>query len=348
VTAETTTPGEEKQREDPVVDPTEGESAITDVGTPSEHASEVVAKREVATFGDPDPPPSREGVKRVLIFLNEVAGGRKMLTACRELSGAGAEYFAVVAPQNLPIVGQLVDVEERRGAAQSRVDVTQSVLREFGIASEGAVMDPEPSLALDDAVRATQPDYILLSCLYDTRFGLMRKNLVEWAKSRYGRVEHIPVRVDDDAVRWDLTHTLVVATQTVNSKDLVGRLLERAGERPHRYTFICPRSGTITREEIASRLAATLAEMYRNEIDATGQPMSPDPYHAIENAIAHYRIDDILISTLSGEQSKWLEEGLIEKVQRLTDKPVEHVESSTEPFSATTAEPEPVGAGEAA
>jgi hypothetical protein len=348
VTAETTTPGEEKQREDPVVDPTEGESAITDVGTPSEHASEVVAKREVATFGDPDPPPSREGVKRVLIFLNEVAGGRKMLTACRELSGAGAEYFAVVAPQNLPIVGQLVDVEERRGAAQSRVDVTQSVLREFGIASEGAVMDPEPSLALDDAVRATQPDYILLSCLYDTRFGLMRKNLVEWAKSRYGRVEHIPVRVDDDAVRWDLTHTLVVATQTVNSKDLVGRLLERAGERPHRYTFICPRSGTITREEIASRLAATLAEMYRNEIDATGQPMSPDPYHAIENAIEHYRIDDILISTLSGEQSKWLEEGLIEKVQRLTDKPVEHIESSTEPFSATTAEPEPVGAGEAA
>jgi hypothetical protein len=357
VTAETRTPGEEKQREHPAVDARardsatremeQGESAITDVGTPSEHASEVVAKREVATFGDPDPPPSREGVKRVLIFLNEVAGGRKLLTACRELSDAGADYFAAVAPQNLPIVGQLVDVEERRDAAQSRVDVTQSVLREFGIASEGAVMDPEPALALDDAVRATQPDYILLSCLYDTRFGLMRKNLVEWAKSRYGRVEHIPVRVDDDAVRWDLTHTLVVATQTVNSKDLVNRLAERARERPHRYTFICPRSGAISREEIASRLAATLAEMYRNEIDATGQPMSPDPYHAIENAIEHYRIDDILISTLSGEQSKWLEEGLIEKVQALTDKPVEHIESSTQPFRATAAEPEPVGAGEA-
>jgi hypothetical protein len=348
VTAETTTPGEEKQREDPAVDPTEGESAITDVGTPSEHASEVVAKREVATFGDPDPPPSREGVKRVLIFLNEVAGGRKMLTACRELSGAGAEYFAVVAPQNLPIVGQLVDVEERRDAAQSRVDVTQSVLREFAIASEGAVMDPDPSLALDDAVRATQPDYILLSCLYDTRFGLMRKNLVEWAKSRYGRVEHIPVRVDDDAVRWDLTHTLVVATQTVNSKDLVGRLLERASERPHRYTFISPRSGAITREEIASRLAATLAEMYRHEIDATGQPMSPEPFPAIQNAIEHYRIDDILISTLRGEQSKWLQEGLIEKVESHTDKPVEHVESSTEPYRAPAAEPAAVGAGEAA
>jgi hypothetical protein len=347
VTEKTTQPGEDVQREDPVVDPTEGESAITDVGTPSEHASEVVAKREVATFGDPDPPPSREGVKRVLVFLNEVAGGRKLLTACRELADAGAEYFGVVAPQNLPIVGQLVDVEERRDAAQSRVDVTQSVLREFGIESEGAVMDPEPALALDDAVRATQPDYILLSCLYETRFGLTRKDLVEWAKARYGRVEHIPVRVDDDAVRWDLTHTLVVATQTVNSRDLVKRLLERARERPHRYTFICPRSGAISREEICARLAATLAELYRHEVDATGQPMSPDPYHAIENAIEHYRIDEILISTLQGEQSKWLEEGLIEKVQHLTDKPVEHIESGTEPFRSTR-EPATVGAGEAA
>jgi hypothetical protein len=332
---ETTKPGEELQREHPKVDPSQGESAITDVGTPQEHASEVVAKPETATFGDPDPPPSREGVKRVLAFLNEVAGGRKLLTACRELADAGADYFAVVAPQNLPIVGQLVDTEERRAAAQSRVDVTQAVLREFGIEAEGAVMDPDPSLALDDAVRATQPDYILLSCLYESRFGLMRKDLVEWAKARYDRVEHIAVRVDDDAVRWDLTHTLVVATQTVNSKDLVDRLEQRAKDGPHRYTFICPRSGAISREEVCARLAATLAEMYRNEIDATGQPMSPDPFSAVKNAIEHYRIDDILISTLKGEQSKWLQEGLIEKVQGITDKPVEHIESGTEPAASS-------------
>ncbi len=342
MTEETTRPTEE------ATEPDQDAAAITDVGTPSEHASEVVAKREVATFGDPDPPPSREGVKRVLCFLNEVAGGRKLLTACRELADAGADYFGVVAPQNLPIVGQLVDLEERRAAAQSRVDVTQSVLREFGIASEGAVMDPDPPLALDDAVRATKPDYILLSCLYETRFGLTRKDLVEWAKARYPKVEHIAVRVDDDAVRWDLTHTLVVATQTVNSKDLVDRLAERAKDKPHRYTFICPRSGAISREEVCARLAATLAEMYRNEIDATGQPMSPDPYDAIENAIEHYRIDDILISTLKGEQSKWLQEGLIEKVQAHTDKPVEHIESGTEAAASSGQQPAAVGAGEGA
>ena len=60
----------------------------------------------------------------------------------------------------------------------------------------------------------------------------------------------------------------------------------------------------MSREEVCAELARTLAEMYRNEIDATGQPMSPDPFSAIQNAIEHYRIDEILISTLKGEQSK--------------------------------------------
>jgi len=338
-------PGEEAVRRQPAPSPEKGETPFTDIGTPSEHASEVVAAPEAGSSGDPDPEIRREGVERVLIFLNEVAGGRKLLTSARELADTGASYFGVVAPQNQPAVGQLVDVDELRDAAQSRVDVTRQVLAEFGIESEGGVMDRDPALALDDAVRAAKPDHVLLSCLYETRFGLTRKDLVEWAKARFeASVEHIPVRVDDDAVRWDLTHTLVVGTKTVNSKDLVDRLKERAAKSPHRYTFISPRSGDVSREEVCANLAATLAEMYRNEIDATGQPMSPDPFHAIQNAIEHYRIDDILISTLKGEQSVWLQEGLIEKVEAITDKPVEHIEAGTAKAKPTRP-PAAVGAG---
>jgi hypothetical protein len=140
-------------------------------------------------------------------------------------------------------------------------------------------------------------------------------------------ITHVPVRIDDDAIRWDVTHTLVVATQTVASQDLLGRLKSRAEESPHRYTFICPRSGQLSREEVCERLARTLAEMYRSDIDATGQPMSPAPFAAVQNAVEHYRVDEILISTLAGEQSVWLEEGLIDRVHDITDKPVEHVEA---------------------
>jgi hypothetical protein len=266
--------------------------------------------------------------KTVLAFLVEVAGGRRLLEALRERTADGATSVAIAAPQNQPVAGQIVDQDEIREAAQSRVEVTQTVLSEFGIDAVGVVMDPDPPLALDDAVRAFSPSEILISCLAQTRFGLLRRDLVEWAKSRYeAPVVHIPVRIEDDAVRWDVTHTLVVATQTVDSPDLLERLKSRAAERPHRYTIISPRSGQISREEVCAKLARALATLYKAEIDATGQPMSPAPVAAVENAIDHYRIDEILISTFAGEQSKWLQEGLIEKVEAMSDKPVEHVEA---------------------
>ncbi len=286
----------------------------------------------------------------VLAFLNEVAGGRKLLEAIRARVDAGADLVAVAAPQNQPIVGQIVDRDEIRDAARSRVEVTQAVLDDFGIESVAAVLDPDPFLAFDDAMRAFAPHEALLSALYESRYGLRRRDLVEWAKDNFETpVIHIPVRVDDDAVRWDVTHTLVVGTQTIASPELVEHLKSRAADRPHRYTVICPRSGDLTREEVVDRLARTLAELYRADIDATGQPMSPEPFAAISNANEHYRIDEILISTLSGTQSKWLEEGLLERVREITDKPIEHFEASATVIErgrqpAETAQPAEVGA----
>src|ERR671930_1298671 len=267
-----------------------------------------------------------------------------MLEAIRSRVDGGAEEVALAAPQNQPMAGQIVDRDEVRQAAQSRVEVTQAVLREFGIEAVGAIFDPDPALALDDAIRAFQPREVLLSCLYETRFGFTRKDLVEWAKQHFDvPITHIPVRIEDDTVRWDVTHTLVVATRTVASGDLIGHLKQKAADRPHRYTIVSPPSGQITRAEICERLARTLAELYRSDIDATGQPMSPAPLAAVRNAIEHYRVDEILLSTLSGEQSKWLEEGLIADVRGLTDKPVEHVESGEQPAAGREPQATEVG-----
>ena len=277
----------------------------------------------------------------ILAFLNEVAGGRRLLETIRDRIEAGGERVALAAPQNQPVAGQIVDRDELREAAQSRVEVTEALLSEFGIEAVGAVMDPDPALALDDAVRAFQPTEILLSALPGTRFGLTRRDLLEWAKEHFDiPVTHIPVRIEDDAVRWDVTHTLVVATRTAASPELIAKLKALAAESPHRYTVICPRSGDLSREDVCDRLARLLAELYRSEIDATGQPMSPEPFGAIQNAVEHYRIDEILISTLAGEKSKWLEEGLIEKVREITDNPIEHVEASED--TAPRSAPEPV------
>ena len=101
------------------------------------------------------------GAKPLLVFLNEVAGGRKLLAAVQERAEK-VPFVAVAAPQNQPAVGQLIDSGELRDAARARVEVTMSVLSEYGIESVGEVMDPEPSLALDDAVRAHEPGEVLL------------------------------------------------------------------------------------------------------------------------------------------------------------------------------------------
>jgi hypothetical protein len=266
--------------------------------------------------------------KSLLVFLNEVAGGRKLLHAVRERQGQ-ISGVVVAAPQNQPSVGQLIDSSEVREAARARVEVTMAVLSEFGIESIGEVLDPEPALAVDDAVRAHRPGEVLLSCLSDTRFGFMRRDLVEWVRAQVEpevKLTHIPVRIEDDAIRWDLNHTLVVATKTVAAPDLIARLKERAGIRPHRFTIICPRGEDVSEAQVVRDLASTLAELYRSDIDATGQPMSPDPFYAVKNAIEHYRIDDILISTFTGERSQWLEDDLIGRVREITDKSVEHIE----------------------
>ena len=264
----------------------------------------------------------------LLVFLNEVAGGRKLVKAIGDRVEQ-VSLVAVVAPQNQPAVGQLIDSGELRDAARARVEVTMSILSEYGIESVGEVMDPEPSLALDDAVRAHEPGEILLSCASGTRFGITRKDLVAWAEGRFEPeipVTHIPVRISDDSISWEKSHTLVVASQTVAAPDLVSRLKERAAGHPHRYTIVCPRTEDVTEPEIVRDLASTLAELYRADIDATGQPMSPDPFHAVQNAIEHYSVDEVLISTFAGETSRWLEDDLIGRVREITDKPVEHLE----------------------
>ena len=288
-----------------------------------------------------------EGTQKrpLLVFVNEVAGGRMLLEAVRERTEAGTvSQVIVAAPQNQPTIGTRIDRDDLYASARARVEVTMSVFAAFGIDSVGEVLDSAPQLALGDALRANEPSEVLFSALYDTRYGFVRKDLVEVARELAEpevRFTHVPVRVEEDAIRPDLSHVLVVATKTVNAPDLVTRLTERASHGPHRYTFICPRSEDVAEEQVVRDLAATLAALYRADVDATGLPISSDdPFEAVRNAIEHYQVDEILISTFAGEQSRWLQSNLIGRVREITDKPVGHVESGRAPaaFASVVAE----------
>lgn len=281
----------------------------------------------------------------LLVFLNEVAGGRRLLETVRDRTErGGVSQVIVAAPQNQPTIGTRIARDDLYASARARVEVTMSLFAAFGIESVGEVLDPAPQLALGDAIRASRPSEVLFSALYDTRFGFARKDLVEMSREVAEpevRFTHIPVRVEEDAIRLDLSHVLVVATKTVNAADLVTRLKERAAQGPHRYTFICPRSAGDDEEQVIRDLAATLADLYRADVDATGLPISSDdPFEAVRNAIEHYQVDEVLISTFAGEQSRWLQSDLIGRVREITDKPVSHVESGRAPaaFASVVAE----------
>ena len=58
---------------------------------------------------------------------------------------------------------------------------------------------------------------------------------------------------------------------------------------------------------------------------ASGMVGDPDPFTAITNALQYFRVDDIVISTFAETKSGWLRSDLIDRVQRTTGKPVEHV-----------------------
>lgn len=290
-------------------------------------------------------------MKPLILFLNEVAGGRKLLQATLERADE-ASYVVVAAPQNQPTVGQLFSPEEAAEAARTRVEVTLAVLDEFGIEAVGEVLDPASDLALGDVIRSHRPSEVLLSCLYNSRFGLTRRALEEWAEGTFEpevKITHIPVRIEDDSISQEVTHTLVVANRTLSSPDLAARLIERSKDRPHRFTIIAPETEGVPMNKVTRDLAGLMSALYREDIDTTGQPMSPDPFVAIQEAIAHYRVDDVLISTLSGEQSRWLESDLVGRVREITDKPVAHHEagSSPEAVAAMVAGGEPVASSSA-
>jgi len=166
------------------------------------------------------------------------------------------------------------------------------------------------------------------------------------AELTYGdvtKITHIPVRIEDDSVSLNVTHTLVVANRTLTSEDLQERLLDRSGDRPHRYTIIAPAADDVSEATVARNLASVLAKLYHADIDATGQPMSPDPFDAVKNAIEHYRVDEILISTLSGEESHWLKQDLVGRVREITDKAVIHHEAGRPPEAVAAGTMKPPG-----
>lgn len=124
---------------------------------------------------------------------------------------------------------------------------------------------------------------------------------------------------------WKL-RVLVVANVTAESDELLSALRERAERSSARFTLLVPataqRGG---REAAEQRLEAALERMRAAGLTVEGRVGSPDPVTAVYDVWDPGEYDEIVVSTLEGHTSRWLESGVPRRIGKLTDALVTHV-----------------------
>jgi hypothetical protein len=79
------------------------------------------------------------------------------------------------------------------------------------------------------------------------------------------------------------------------------------------------------KQEAEERLERTLQTLRGNGIEVSGEVGDPDPVQAAQDALLKAPADEVLIFEHCEEQSKWYEEGLLEKAQEGIEPPLRMV-----------------------
>ena len=279
----------------------------------------------------PDP-----ATRTILVVANETLGGGSLLEAARERAAEDVR-FVLCVPQNRPRAGLVIYTDSVFDAAQVRLDLALEVLRDLGARAIGEVGDPDPYTATIDAVHEYHPEEIIISTFPATRSGWMRHDLIE----RIGAATQLPVThvVYDEAEGEHLFHvTLAVANRTASGDELLEALRRKAEQytdekRRQQFIVLVPQEGGEgqSARRARTRLKLVLDRLTVRGMYAAGMIGDPDPYTAIMNALQYFRVDDIVISTFAETKSGWMRAHLVERVQKTTGKPVEHVIHADEP-----------------
>jgi hypothetical protein len=134
---------------------------------------------------------------------------------------------------------------------------------------------------------------------------------------------------------------LVVANRTADSDELREALRAHAERRPTRFVLVvpAPSGGTEGREaarESADRALATLREA---GLEVEARVGHHDPIDAVSDVWDPREFDEVIVSTLPGAASRWLQFDLPHRVARLTDVQVTHVVASDRREPALTPPP---------
>jgi hypothetical protein len=275
----------------------------------------------------------------ILVVANETLAGAQLLETVKERASAGGEGTRVVVcvPRNKPKHGNIIYDDFVFDAAKVRIDLARRFLRDQDINAIGDIGDPDPYTATMDAVAEHHPDEIIVSTFPATVSGWLRRDLIERIEQASGLpVTHVVQDIDAEGIPFHVS--LVVAAKTASGDTLLDSLKAKAGANPRGSLFIVivPQEGGEGHHaaNARARMAQVVDRLISEGLIAAGMIGDPDPYTATMNALQFFRVDDIVISTLPATRSGWLRADLIERVRKVTNKPVEHVETTDRAASA--------------
>lgn len=127
---------------------------------------------------------------------------------------------------------------------------------------------------------------------------------------------------------------LVVANRTLQAEELEARIRELARAAPARFFLLVP-ADPVGGETVAhahrlaeSRLRHVVDVLQADGIDAQGAIGDADPFLAVEDILEKERFDEIVLSTLPPNLSRWLAADLARRLERNFHLPVSQVRAA--------------------
>lgn len=131
-----------------------------------------------------------------------------------------------------------------------------------------------------------------------------------------------------------MREVLVIANRTLGGEKLLEAVRERASQGDVNFRLVVPQTkptvGLViydeaVRESAQVRVDLAMGLLASEGIKATGEVGDPDPFMAAMDAIAARRPDEVIVSTHPATQSGWLRRDLIERIERASGLPVQHI-----------------------
>ena len=110
---------------------------------------------------------------------------------------------------------------------------------------------------------------------------------------------------------------LVVANRTAATHRLLEAISRQAREEPSSFTLLIPDVKSRKSADWTLEVAMPLIQKSAGRSPVDSRVGGPDPFEAVEQAVAEGGYDAIIVSTLPKQTSKWLRGNLVKKVERL-------------------------------